>query len=382
MSESSSASKQQTAALLALAGQPSHVLSKPAFDVLFAARGQHNNRHISPAAFLQAHQQLAVAVARISDIVGFPGGRGNSECETAFLQAALAQERAEKEMIVNQLAALNQASAFNAQANSFHSAAKLNSDFAAQLRALSQSPLTANPFLFRLNQQSLQQDQQFRALAAGSIAGNIRNNTADLLSSGTNNAAFMLQQASLKQQLMAVQQHAEQVSTSVSDSNKKYKDASLMPDPVPFTKAEKQGRRGPASETFPQKLHRMLADLERRPGGSDVASFLPHGRAFAIHNPKKFVSEIMPGYFRMSRFSSFQRQLNLYDFKRITEGRDKGAYYHELFLHGRVKICSQMKRTKIKGSNSTSVFERGCRDEINFYIMPPVKPSQDAVMQK
>jgi HSF-type DNA-binding len=35
----------------------------------------------------------------------------------------------------------------------------------------------------------------------------------------------------------------------------------------------------------------------------------------------------MPLHFRMSRYSSFQRQLNLYDFQRITEGPDKGAYH-------------------------------------------------------
>jgi hypothetical protein len=371
MSATSAHSKQH-AALLALAGQPSAVLSEAAVNALFAARGQHSNGDISPAAFLQARQQLAAASASNSDFFGFLGGRNS---ETAFLHAALAQERAEKHMIVNQLAALNQASALNAQANALTSAVGLSPDFAAQLQALSQSPLTANTFFFRRNQQAVQQAQQFRALAVASVAGNNRNNAADLLSTGSNNNSFLLQQASLKQQLLAVQQQNEQA-TRINDGNK-YKDASLMPDPVSFARAEKQGRRGGAAEPFPQKLHRMLADLERLPGGADVASFLPHGRAFSIHNPKKFVSEIMPGYFRMSRFSSFQRQLNLYDFKRITEGRDKGAYYHEFFLDGRLALCSQMKRTKIKGQNSNWIGQGGFREEINFYNMPPVKASQD-----
>lgn len=57
----------------------------------------------------------------------------------------------------------------------------------------------------------------------------------------------------------------------------------------------------------------------------------------------------MPKYFRMSRFSSFQRQLNLYDFQRVTEGPDKGAYYHELFVQGRPILSTMMKRNKIKG---------------------------------
>lgn len=86
-----------------------------------------------------------------------------------------------------------------------------------------------------------------------------------------------------------------------------------------FPDRKRKGRTG----TFPQKLHTMLSDLEGQEGGTAIASFLPHGRAFAIHKPRDFVKHVMPKYFRMSRFSSFQRQLNLYDFQRITEGPDK-----------------------------------------------------------
>jgi hypothetical protein len=126
----------------------------------------------------------------------------------------------------------------------------------------------------------------------------------------------------------------------------------------------------------------MLSELNKEDGGTDVASFLPHGRAFVIHNPKKFVTEIMPKYFRMSRFSSFQRQLNLYDFRRISEGVDKGAYYHELFLNGRPALCTQMKRTKIKGQTPGGWMPQrtggagGYREELNFYSMPPIQEAK------
>jgi hypothetical protein len=162
-----------------------------------------------------------------------------------------------------------------------------------------------------------------------------------------------------------------------------YRDASIMPDPVIFKSngIDKNGRRGGTSEHFPQKLHRMLSELQKEAGGTDVASFLPHGRAFDIHNPKKFVTEIMPKYFRMSRFSSFQRQLNLYDFRRITDGMDKGAYYHELFLNGRPALCMHMKRTKIKGQTPGGwMAERadagGYREGLNFYSMPPIQEAK------
>jgi hypothetical protein len=51
----------------------------------------------------------------------------------------------------------------------------------------------------------------------------------------------------------------------------------------------------------------------------------PTGRfcSFVVHRRNDFVEHIMPIYFRMSKFSSFQRQLNLYNFNRITTGRDR-----------------------------------------------------------
>jgi HSF-type DNA-binding len=125
-----------------------------------------------------------------------------------------------------------------------------------------------------------------------------------------------------------------------------YSDVTSIPNLLQDRK--RKGRTG----TFPQKLHTMLSDLERQDGGSSIASFLPHGRAFAIHKPRDFVKHVMPKYFRMSRFSSFQRQLNLYDFQRITEGPDKGAYFHELFVQNRPILSTMMKRNKIKGKGS------------------------------
>jgi hypothetical protein len=61
---------------------------------------------------------------------------------------------------------------------------------------------------------------------------------------------------------------------------------------------------------FPVRLHAMLSDLEEIPGGSDVASFLPHGRAFAIHKPREFVRYVMPKV----RVFACQGQLRLYVF--------------------------------------------------------------------
>ena len=82
---------------------------------------------------------------------------------------------------------------------------------------------------------------------------------------------------------------------------------------------------------FPRRLHGMLEEADHN-GTSYVVSWQPHGRSFRVHYPKDFIEHIMPKVFRQSKWSSFQRQLNLYGFMRITDGPDKGAYYHPKFL--------------------------------------------------
>jgi len=104
--------------------------------------------------------------------------------------------------------------------------------------------------------------------------------------------------------------------------------------------------KGGIIEPFPTKLFRIIEDAEKD-GRDDIISFFSHGRAFAIHKPRVFVSQLMPDYFSTSRMSSFQRQLNLYGFRRITDGRDKGGYFHEFFLKGRKGLCKKIKRKKL-----------------------------------
>jgi len=107
--------------------------------------------------------------------------------------------------------------------------------------------------------------------------------------------------------------------------------------------------RGGITTPFPMQLHDMLQHAESR-GYGHVVSWQPHGRAFHVHDSGRFVAEVMPLFFRQTRMSSFQRQLSLYGFLRLTrKGTDHGAYYHELFLRGMPHLCHRMQRTRIKG---------------------------------
>ena len=126
--------------------------------------------------------------------------------------------------------------------------------------------------------------------------------------------------------------------------------------------------------TFPIKLQIILKVIEKL-GQQHIISWLPHGRSFMIHRPREFEQEIMGKFFKQTKLTSFQRQLNLYDFQRITHGRDAGSYYHELFLRGRPLLAKRMVRRKVKGTKIRA--SSSPDDEPNFYNMEFMSPLTD-----
>lgn len=58
----------------------------------------------------------------------------------------------------------------------------------------------------------------------------------------------------------------------------------------------------------------------------DIIRWMPHGRAFKVIDPKACENDVLPRFFKQSKWTSFVRQLNLWGFKRLTHGEDAGAY--------------------------------------------------------
>lgn len=171
----------------------------------------------------------------------------------------------------------------------------------------------------------------------------------------------------------------------------KYRDYSNVPDITDTAGGYVRKKTGGVTKPFPEKLMEMLHretleycrkssasgmsyfqpdyDNNKNSNSSDsdgqIVSWLPHGRAFIVKKPKEFTSKIMPKYFNQTKLTSFQRQLNLYGFRRITHGTDSGAYFHELFLRGRPQLCMRMKRQKIKGTGHKQPAD--VESEPNFY---------------
>lgn len=122
---------------------------------------------------------------------------------------------------------------------------------------------------------------------------------------------------------------------------------------------------------FPLKLQIILKILEEE-GNDCIMSWLPHGRAFVIHNSSRFEQEVVKRFFKHSQVSSFRRQLNLYGFLRLSNGRDTGGYYHESFLRGKPLLSLRMIRTKVKGTKIRA--SSSPADEPRFYGMSFLGP--------
>jgi HSF-type DNA-binding len=122
-------------------------------------------------------------------------------------------------------------------------------------------------------------------------------------------------------------------------------------------------------QRFPEKLFHML-ERAGEEGFDHVISWQPHGRCFVIHRREAFQSmlpTLMPG---MTQLKSFQRQLRLWGFKRVTDGRDVDGYYHEIFLRYRPHLLHYMRRRD--PARSLDITEV----PPDFYTMPFLTPLQ------
>jgi hypothetical protein len=96
---------------------------------------------------------------------------------------------------------------------------------------------------------------------------------------------------------------------------------------------------------------------------------MPHGRAWKIHNRELLMTEVVPKYFTMNKYQSFQRQINGWGFKLLNQaGNDKGAYYHEYFSRGMPHLLVLIQRMP-KGKMKELKYNSPSTDkEPSFYV--------------
>ena len=109
------------------------------------------------------------------------------------------------------------------------------------------------------------------------------------------------------------------------------------------TSTRRRLRRNRGSESqFPGKLYDMLEYVEQNDLQSAI-SWVKGGKAFMVHDPEKLV-EILPMFFGQTKYRSFRRQINMWNFHRILEGHDRGVFIHPFFVRDDKKMLSHMSR--------------------------------------
>ena len=93
-----------------------------------------------------------------------------------------------------------------------------------------------------------------------------------------------------------------------------------------------------ACHTFIAQLHELLETEDAR-----IVAWTENQLGFRIQDTDAFKNKILPKYYRHNKLASFQRQLNLYGFKKLSHGRDMGAYFHPLFIRGSRESLKDIK---------------------------------------
>ena len=108
---------------------------------------------------------------------------------------------------------------------------------------------------------------------------------------------------------------------------------------------------------FISKLHSMVAD----PNTDDYFTWTSDGSGLTILNVERFVSELLPLYFKHSNLSSFVRQLNTYGFSKIDHGDGPYIYSHPDFHRDFPERLALIQRnqTAQKGGLVRTVVRRG-----------------------
>jgi hypothetical protein len=153
------------------------------------------------------------------------------------------------------------------------------------------------------------------------------------------------------------------------------------------TSSQGLGGSGISGEPFPMKLHQVLQDTYKR-GFTSIVSW-EGDRAFQVHNKESFAEVIMPVYFDSTNYKTFQRNLNLWGFRTVSKGPQKGFCSHALFVRGQPELCRSMVRVRNKtnppekfykqdqgASSSSSEFEQ---QQQTLAVTPPVSVGATSV---
>ncbi|ETI53949.1 hypothetical protein F441_03170 [Phytophthora nicotianae CJ01A1] len=93
---------------------------------------------------------------------------------------------------------------------------------------------------------------------------------------------------------------------------------------------------------FLKSLRRMLLDES-----DAVLRWTPDGRAFEIHDMQEMTARVLPKYFKHCKYTSFQRQLNYFNFRKWTKSKAVVCTFsNDFFLRDQPELAWRITRKK------------------------------------
>lgn len=102
---------------------------------------------------------------------------------------------------------------------------------------------------------------------------------------------------------------------------------------------------------FLLKLYQILENDEYK----DIIHWGETGQFFVVKNVHDFTENILPKYFKHNNFSSFIRQLNMYDFHKKKSNQNEHIFYHQNFIKGKKNLIKTIKRKSKKDKDNIHI---------------------------
>jgi hypothetical protein len=130
-------------------------------------------------------------------------------------------------------------------------------------------------------------------------------------------------------------------------------------------------------QPFPVKVYEMLEDADAK-DFAHIVSWNSQGNGFMVLKKDMFIHQIVPKYFNQTKYKSFQRQLSLYGFQRVTVGPNKGLRHHDKLRRGQYDLVCQMKPVGYKPRGTTKMIAQHQQLQQDN-LEPPTVASSSAV---
>lgn len=109
--------------------------------------------------------------------------------------------------------------------------------------------------------------------------------------------------------------------------------------------------RGNNNETFPEILHAMIEDPCQ-----EAIKWKVHGLSFIVQDREDLIQRILPKYFgQATKYTSFTRKLQRWNFRRIPVGPNAGSWFNEKFARDTSKTA--LKEMKCVPRNTKKVLK-------------------------